>query len=361
MSNKKLIILAIIAVCMVAWAIVQAHISDMTGSVLKTSAHLVQGLDPSNIDTIRLGTGDNEVDLKRSGNRFVVVNKDNYPAESADINNIISSCLDIKIEELFTDNPSNHKDLGVTEEDAVSVVKFFKPNAELLVGIIIGKAKEQGRGTFVRVIPGDKVYVTLDRPRIKDKVMDYINRNIITVDRKEIESIIVSASNESYKLKSEDGGGTIILENLPTDKNLKVGDTENVFTALNNLGFEDVMKPSGAGSSLDFIKEFVCRLKDSTLYTIKIAEKDDKTYIKCYTEFTDKTPVTKEQGVVESEEELKKKEEKLLAQEKAEKMSIRHNNWIYEISGNDAKNLTKQLSDLFEEEKKEEVGGKPKD
>ena len=83
--------------------------------------------------------------MKRNGSHFVVTNKDNYPAESADdINNLIASCLDIKVDELFTDNPSNHKDLGVMEEDAKYVVKFLKQGSELMVGVIIGKGKERG-------------------------------------------------------------------------------------------------------------------------------------------------------------------------------------------------------------------------
>lgn len=353
MSNKKLIILAIITACMVAWAIMQAHYSNRKRETLKTSAYLIQGLDPSNIDTISLGTGDKQVTLKRKGKHFVVVNKDNYPAEPGDINNLISSCMDIKVEELFTDNPSNHKDLGVTEEEADSVIKLFKPDSELLVGVIIGRSKEQGRGTFVRMIPGNKVYVTLERPWIKDEAMNYINRNIVNVDRKDIESVTLISKDETYKLKTKDDGGEIILENLPSGEKLKGSDSENVFTALNNLRFEDVKKKPATDEGLSFDRKYVCLLKDSTVHTIKISQKDDKTYITCHTEFTDKTPVTKEQGIVESEEELKKKEAKLFAQEKAQKLSTRHKEWIYEISDSDAKNLTKQLSELFEEKTEE--------
>jgi hypothetical protein len=352
MSNKKLIILGIIAACMVTWAIVQAHFSNRIRSALETSAHLIQGLNPSNIDSISLGTGDKEITLKRNGKNFVVANKDNYPAVTGEINSLIASCMDIRVEELFTDNPSNHKDLGVTEEEADKVIKFFKPNSELLVGILLGKVKDQGRGTFVRVIPGNKVYVTLDRPWIKDQAMDYINRNIVTVDRKDIESVSVSLSNETYKLKSADDGEGIILDNLPSGKELKVNDAKDVFTALNNLSFENVMKASATDMGLVFNKEYICSLKDSTVYSIKIAQKDSKTYITCHTEFTDKTPVTKEKGVVDTEEDLKKKESKLLAQEKTQKMSVRHKNWIYEVAEYDAKILTKQLSELFEDEKK---------
>ncbi len=350
MSNKKLIILGIITGCMIAWAIVQAYIANKPRAEAEKSAFLIQGLDPANIDSIVLGTGENEVTLKRNGGRFVVTNKDNYPAESTEINNLIASCLDIKVDELFTDNPSNHKDLGVTEEDARYVVKFLKSDSELLVGVIIGKDKEQGHGTFVRMIPGNKVYVTLERPWIKDEALNYIDRELVSVDRKNIESVTVSSSDEAYTLKANDDGENIILVNHPTGKKLKDGDCKAVFTALNNLRFEDVMKAPATDKELTFNKQFACRLKDSTVYTMKIAQKGDKTFITCQTEFTDKTPVTKEEGIVESEGELKKKETKLLARDKAEEFSSRHNNWVYEISESDAGNLLKKLSELFEEE-----------
>jgi|TARA_Y100000310_G_C20674253_1_gene812020 hypothetical protein len=350
MSNKKLIILGIITACMIVWAIVQAHIANKPRAEAEKSAFLIQGLDPANIDSIALGTGENEVILKRNGRRFVVTNKDNYPAESRDINSLISSCLDIKVDELFTDNPSNHKELGVTEEDAKYIIKFLKQGSELLVGVIIGKGTDRGSGAFVRLIPGNKVYVTPERPWIKDQALNYIDRELVSVDRKSIESVTASSSDETYTLKANDDGEGIILENHPSGKKLKVSDCEAVFTALNNLGFEDVIKAPATGKELTFNIQFVCRLKDSTVYTMKIAQKDDKTFITCRAWFTDKTPVVKDEGIVESEEELKKKETKLLARDKAEEFSSRHSNWVYEISESDAGNLVKKLSELLEDE-----------
>ncbi len=336
---------------MIAWAIVQTHIANKPRTEAEKSASLIQGLDPANIDSIVLGTGENEVTLKRNGSRFVVTNKDNYPAEPDGINSLIASCLDIKVDEIFTDNPSNHKDLGVTEEDAKYVVKFLKQGSGLMVGVTVGKGRDYGQGAFVRMIPGNKVYVTPERPLIEDQAMDYIDRELVSVDREDIESVTVSSSGETYTLKAKDDGEGIILENQPPDMKLKDGDCESVFTALNNLSFEDVMKAPATGRGLTFNRQFVCRLKDSTVYTMKIAQKDDKVFVTCQADFTDKTPVTKEEGIVESEDDLKKKEAKLLARDKAEEFSSRHGNWIYEISQSGAAHLTKKLSELFEDEK----------
>jgi hypothetical protein len=75
-------------------------------------------------------------------------------------------------------------------------------------------------------------------------------------------------------------------------------------------------------------------------------------------EFTDKTPVEKasidQGGEVESEEELKKKEAKLLARDNAAEFTAKHNGWLYEIAEWKAKNLTKKLEDLLEDEEKSE-------
>ncbi|MHC4511801.1 MAG: hypothetical protein ACYTAO_23100 [Planctomycetota bacterium] len=104
---------------------------------------------------------------------------------------------------------------------------------------------------------------------------------------------------------------------------------------------------------MKFEKQYVCRLKDSTVYTLDVAQKDDKTYAACKAEYTDTTQVTKGSDV-ESEEELKAKEAKLLARDKAQKFTADHQAWVYEIADWKAKNLTKELSDLIEDEEKPE-------
>ena len=349
MSNKKLVVLGIVAVLMVVWAVVQSRISRRHWTKPDTPVYLIQGLNPDDIGSIVLGTGDDAVTLKRIEGRFVVVNKDNYPAVTGKINELITTCLDIRTSELYTDDPANHKDLGVTEQDARSVVKFFKPNSEPLVGIVIGNTKEQGQGSFVRLTSSDKVYVTLKSPWIDQRAMNYIDQKLLSLDRKDIESVTVTGPNDVYTLHAKEGQGIVLEEDIPEGKKLKGSDYEQVFNALTSLRFDDVKKASKAEKDLNFDRQYVCRLKNSTVYTIKVAQKDNKTYyITCDAEFTDKTPITKEKEV-ESKEELKKKEAMLIARDKAKEFSRKHNGWIYVISEYKAKNLTKRLSELLED------------
>jgi len=369
MSKRNLTILSIVAVLMVLWAVVQSRVSRRHKIEADRPVYLIQGLDPTGIDRIVLGTGEAAVTLKRQKGGFVVVNKDNYPAKTSEINDLLTKCLEIQRSEFVTDNPANHEDLEVTEEKARSVVKFMTPdpNSSLLVGVVVGKTKELGQGTYVRLLTSDsassnKVYVAPSVPWFGGQAMNYIEQELISVKREDIESVTVSLPNGQYTLKPKEDSQDVLLENMPAGKKLKDSDARSVFTALTSLGCDDVQKSS---SDLSFEKQYVCRLKDSTVYTIKIAQKDDKTYMMCASEFTDTTALEKTiadtGGEVKSEEELKKTEAKLLARDKARKFTAEHQGWVYEIPDWKAKNLTKELSDLIEDEEKPKEEGAAED
>jgi len=358
MNNKKLTILGIVAVVMVLWAVLQSRISNRPGAEPARPIYLIQGFEPSGVDSIVIGTGDAAFTLKRRQSGFVIVDKDNYPAKTSEINSLITKCLEIQTSEFVTDNPANHEDLEVTEEKARSVVKFMKadPNSSLLTGLIIGKTEELGQGSYVRLLSSDsassnKVYVTSNAPWFGGGAMNYIDQELITAKREDIESVTVSSLSGPYTLKTKEDSQDVVLENIPAGKKLKSSDAQSVFTALTSLRFDDVKKIS---SDIAFENQYMCRLKDSTVYALRIAQKEDKTYVSCVADFTDKTPVEKasvnQGGEVESEEELKKKEAKLLARDNATKFTAKHQEWVYEIADWKARNLTKELAGLIEDE-----------
>ena len=362
MNNKKLTILGIVAVVMVLWAVLQSHISDRPGAEPDRPVYLIQGFDPSGVDSIVVGTGEAAFTLKRRTSGFVVVDKDNYPAKTSEINSLVSKCSDIQTSEFVTDNPANHEDLEVTEEKARSVVKFMKadPNSSLLTGIVVGKTKELGQGSYVRLLSSNpalsnKVYVASNVPWFGGDEMNYIDQELIAAKKEDIKSVTVSLPSGPYTLATKEGSQDVVLENIPAGKKLKSSEAQSVFTALTSLRFDDVKKIS---PDMAFEKQYMCRLKDSTVYALRIAQKEDKIYVSCVAEFTDKTPVEKasvdQGGEVESEDELKKKEAKLLARDNATKFTAKHHGWVYEIAEWTAKNMTKELADLIEDEEKSE-------
>jgi hypothetical protein len=352
MSDKKLSILAIVAVFMVIWAVVQSRVSHKSKTEPGAPTYLIQGLDPADIGSIVIGVGDDAVTLKKEANNFVVVNKDNYPANAKQINDLITKSLEVHIGRVYTDNPENHATLGVTEQDARSVVKFLKPDSSLFVAYAIGNNREVGQGNYVRLLSSNNVYVTENVPWIRNRPIDYIEQQLISIKKEDIESVTVTSPAGQYKLNAEAEDEEIILEDMPQDKKLKENDAKSVFNALTSLRFTDVKSPT-EDEQLTFDRQYICTLKDSTVYTLKIAEFDDKTYyITCNSEFMDQTPIVKE-NKVETEQELKEKEAKLLARDKSKEFTARYQGWIYQIGDWKAKYLTMELADLLEDKPKE--------
>ena len=91
MSNRKLTILGVVAVLKIIWAAVQSRISNRPKTEAAGPRYLIQGLDPAGIGSIVLGSAENTVTLKRTGGHFVVSEKDNYPADASQINELITA------------------------------------------------------------------------------------------------------------------------------------------------------------------------------------------------------------------------------------------------------------------------------
>ena len=346
MSNKKLTILGLVAVVMIVLAVMQAGILNKQKAAPTGPFYLIQGLDPAQMGSVVLGSGDEALKLEQSQKRFVITNKSNYPADMKKVNDLITKCLDIKTDELYSEDKDSHKDLGVTEENAAGIVKFLKSDSSLLTGIAIGNTKQQGQGTYVRLLSDDKVYLTLQNPQIANGPMDYIDQQLISAERENIASVTANGPNEKYTLKAE--VGEIILNELPEGKKVKITEAEKVINVLTDMRFDDVQLLANKDETMKFDRDFICRLKDSTVYTLKVFRQDDKTWVSCNIEFTDNTPVTRP-GPDDSEEELKKKEAKLLAMENAKNFAAVYKGWLYEIPSHKASSLTMKLSDLTED------------
>jgi len=352
MSNRNLGILAAVAAGMVLLAMVTARTSVGGRTTVSGPAYLIQGLDPANIHSIVIGHGKDEIKIERRENQFAVVNKSSYPADAKQINDLITKVLDIKTVELFTSDPKNHEDLELTEEKARNVVRFLKADGSLLTGVVIGKSPASGQGAYIRLANSDDVYLVSDAPWLRTQAVDYVNQEIASVKREDIRIVTVTSPAGSYTLRTEKAGSdAVAMDNVPADKKLKEGDARSVLTALQGLRFEDVNAPSQV-EGLTFDHKYVARMEDSTEYTLELAKKGDKTYLKARAVYTSPEKVTINPNQQDSPEELKKKEAILQAQEKAQRFVLRHQDWVYEIPDWKANYLIKSQADLLEDKEK---------
>ena len=159
MTNTKLIILAVAAAAMLAWAVVQSRLANPESAEPPKSAFLIQGVPIENIGSVILGAGEKEVTLRGIGDQFVVANKDNYPALTEKIEKLILRCLKIRTSERSTSDPKNHEALGVSvdaSDSPTAVVRFYRKteneqeNPQLITGVVVGKKLEQDASVLYR-------------------------------------------------------------------------------------------------------------------------------------------------------------------------------------------------------------------
>jgi len=344
MSNKKLAVLGILAVLMVVWAVIQARSNrqktEPTGPI-----YLIQGLDPTDITSIVIGSSDGSFTLKRKNGGFVVADRDNFPAVTEKINQLITTCLEIKTLELRTDNAANHKELGVTEETASSFVKFYKADSSLITGAIVGKEGPRPPTAYVRLAASDKVYLVERSPWIQTGPIEYVDPKIVAVDKENVESVSVISPEGEYTIAADEMGKGIVFQNIPPGKRLKGSDHELAFDALWDLTFDDVFRVGK--KNLNFDRRFICRLKDSTVFALEIARLDGRTYLTCEADFTDEIPAMEANL---SEGLLKERQDKLQGQARAKEFTAKHAGWVYRLYEYKAARFLYNLSDLLEDE-----------
>jgi hypothetical protein len=346
MGNKKLSFLGVLAIISVVLAVYVSQQASRTKHISTGPGYLIQGLDPAEVSKIVIGKDANTFTLIRGQNGFTVENKNNYPAGSKTINNLFSSIMDIRTVEVYTEDKANYKDLGATEQDAQAVVKFLDANSQVITGVIIGKDCPSGGTYYGRLVNDNKVYVMDNVPWPGSSPLEYIDKQLIAVNKANIASVTVTSPAGTYTLLPEANGTEVSIKDLPAGKEERKEECDMVFSALTDLIFDDV-NAAAKMPDLKFDREYACLLKDSTLFLIEIAQKDSKTFVKFNADFTDKTQVKKEEGV-ESQEELKKKEAKLLAKEKVRKFQDVTSGWIYQIPAVKADSMTKKLYDIIE-------------
>ena len=124
-------------------------------------------------------------------------------------------------------------------------------------------------------------------PWLRTRALDYVNQEIASVKREDVNAVTVTTPQGSYTLRAEkDGGEDVLMDGLPADKKLKDTDVKSVFTALQGLRFDDVNTPAQI-EGLTFDHKYVARMDDSTEYTLELAKKGDKTYLMARAAYTE--------------------------------------------------------------------------
>lgn len=352
MSDRKLAVLGIIAVGLAALAILQSRFSRTYTPPQITLAPLIEGLDIDQVQTILINSKEAQpIRLERRDKTFVVAGKEDYPANLKKVNSLISDCLDLRVtsDALITANPDNHAQLGLTSDTARYEIAFLDGQQKNLVGLLISESdmEEEQSSAAVRLAASNQAWRISDVPYISTRPIDYIDTQILQIQRDKISRVTVTDPNQNtYTLTPIPDTSDVALPDVPPQKQIRQSSARSTFGSLTSLRMEDVMA-SASAPPLEFNRSYVCELNDHLVYTVRLARSGDKNYIRLSARYTGPEPQVQQQ--VESEEQLRQREALFLAKDTAEAFTRKHAGWVYVIPSYKADEMTRSRNDLMED------------
>ena len=351
MTNRQLAVLTLVAAAMVLVTVVLytdwgSPRDDFTKGML-----LVQGLDTDAVDAITIRRGLETVTIRAGNAGFSVAEKHDYPASPEKVNDLVIDLLEIRCADKITDRRADHGELGVAEDsDDATTVTFIGADGEALIAVVQGETVEGGRGSYVRLADGDTVYLSEEYLHIDTDPTSYLDRTLVNMDRDDVRKVTVTSPDGAYTISRGDDD-EIALIDVPEGKRPLDDKCGRVFHALSGLRMSDVLRASDAGFEWDVA--FECEIEGGLAYTARLAENDDKHYVRLSARGSgiEQVEITR----TESEEELERKEAMLLAEERALAFNERHAGWVYEIQSWTAETLRTPLADLIEDVPEDDV------
>ena len=304
-------------------------------------------LNPDDVAAIAVTRGEATVTLRRQGERFVVAEKQDYPASNSSVNRLLRDLLEIGLEREIGQGVSLQEELEIEPagSDTVEVVLGGAGSQEM-VRLRVGKTFEDGPGNYVQRFDEEDpaIYLTSGGVQISSDAGSFLEKLVVDHDAAEVERV----SGGDFHLERAAEGGDLILAELPASKTAKASEIGRLGSALTGLRYEDVFVADASEiAGLEFDAALNIGLTDGSGYTLLLAEREEKTYLKIRgNSDVQQVAIT----VDESEEELQEKAEMLTRADEIDEFNSFHGSWVYEISDFTANKLRLSRQDLIEVE-----------
>jgi hypothetical protein len=234
--------------------------------------------------------------VSNHGGRWTIPSHNDYPADSSNrLSSIAASVIALKKDDTASDNLADQERCGVLDPLDVTLpvtkgrgvrITVKGDNEKILADIIVGKAVE-GRPShrYVRLPDERRTYVArVDNLDISTRFEDWIDRNLLQVDRRDIDQIIIRNYSTDVKSGSVNAREMLALKKSPAGRwtvdRLGPGESIDTFrmnllvTKLVELEILDVRpKPVGVAATLTaasgqrrFLKADVAELASKGFY-----------------------------------------------------------------------------------------------
>ena len=362
MNLRNIIILAItVAVVFGAWQVskTNAPTVELTSDTLYPEL-----IDTVNeIESIIIRSSDAATELKKSGESWVIGNRDNFPAKFDAVKSTILKLAETTVIEQKTAVPAKYATLGVndpTEGDAKGLrVDIKGSDNNPLVALIIGD-KRQGRALgednyYIRRVEDAASYLASGDLDLSAQIDDWLDADIVDIDTARVRRITITQSGEDPVVieKADASDNFFTVQNIPAGFQAKSRATVSSLGALLlSVRFEDVIAAEKVAES-SARGQINVQTFDGLIANLERYDYQDNEYVKMSFEYDETQAVSSESTDSESEESAEQKS----PADEVNELNAKTSNWLYALPDFKMRMLDKRLSDLIEPIKEEEQSG----
>ena len=376
--NRNLLIAAVVLLALSAFSY---HNSMQRAERFERGQKFLPNLNPDDIAQVVIKKGETETRLKRSadGERFLIPSENGYRAQNSAVNRFVKDVLSLSLEKEVGSGEGLEKELelvaGPDHPESIEVA-FTNSSDKEMVRFVSGKAFDGGSGNYVLRAddPERKIYLTDKRVYLSTDGADFLDKEILNIERDSVEAIIGadyridrgpsaeepadSAEATEGEPQGEEGDevekpepprGELALAGLPDGKkeSSKVAQLKGLLSSLRFDQHHLADAPEVAG--LLFTDRIDMELQDGSIYVVEVASKGETNYLKIQGFHK-----AAEQGGVSiardaTDEEVKQTSEVLEAIDNLQTFNAFHGSWIYEVSDIVADKVRLKASDLVED------------
>jgi hypothetical protein len=232
----------------------------------------------NDIDELTIARADAEtVTIRRDNDRWVHAGRDGYPANVANIRNVLLAMAEATVVEPKTADPARHGLLGVTAPEAQNSKGVLVTAAvgEQSFAVIFGNTA-QGNYRYARIADQDQSWLIDQNPEIPTGTGNWLIADIVDIDASRISEVTITHPDDEVirisKAFADDVDFTV--NDVPEGRELSYSTVANgIGGALNDLDLDDVRTAGRAAAENSVVTEF--RTFDGMVVIATTSAEDD--------------------------------------------------------------------------------------
>lgn len=362
MNTRNIIIaLATVVVVFAAWQTSREKAPATTIQSERLYPGLVDRINDVTGITIR--STQTATELARKDARWVVTNRDDYPATFANVKNTLLNIANATVVEQKTANPERYAQIGVADLDnadsEATLVDINGGPDETLASLLIGNERSasqlNARQYYVRKSAEPGALLVEGELNVSARPQDWVDPNVVNVATGRVRKVTITAA---------DGSAVVVSKEKPTDNFFSLENVPDGFTAksrsvISSLGavlldvkFENVAAASRVQDA-EPVSTAEIRTFDGLVVNASRYALNDEHFVRFEFAFDPAGVVTPEPAMTDDEQADENNDTPAVAEddepsvaEEAEQLNDKTANWVYALPDYKNRMLEKRFDDM---------------